>query len=315
MERIIRSVVCGIAIACAGPIAARAEVAVSATIAVGAPVETATFHERLAPFGRWEHSPAYGEVWVPAGVRAGWRPYSDGRWVLTEHGWTFVSDDPWGWAAWHYGNWALTDAGWVWVPGRVWAPAWVSWRYGGGYACWAPAPPLRYGVAVYGYGSPAWVVVRQEHFTQPIATVVVSPSVAVNYVQRARPLAQPVVAGGVGVNPGPQPHAVAVATGHPVTPVAASAVVGHGTAAIAKAPPAPAAPRAVASAMAERGWRPAAPVQRQQNQIARHQQNAQARQQGQQQRQERQQQRRMQQGSPARAAHPAKKGRGRGRGR
>ena len=48
--------------------------------------------------------------WVPAGVAVGWRPYWDGRWVLTEYGWTFVSDDPWGWATWHYGNVSYSQA-------------------------------------------------------------------------------------------------------------------------------------------------------------------------------------------------------------
>ena len=35
----------------------------------------------------------------------------------------------------------LAGTGWVWVPGYTWAPAWVSWRYGDGYAGWAPLPP------------------------------------------------------------------------------------------------------------------------------------------------------------------------------
>jgi hypothetical protein len=29
----------------------------------------------------------------------------------------------------------------VWVPGRVWGPAWVAWRSGGGYYGWAPLGP------------------------------------------------------------------------------------------------------------------------------------------------------------------------------
>ncbi|MCY1060360.1 hypothetical protein OV142_35060 [Nannocystis sp. SCPEA4] len=29
----------------------------------------------------------------------------------------------------------------MWVPGEVWAPAWVDWRWGGGYVAWAPLPP------------------------------------------------------------------------------------------------------------------------------------------------------------------------------
>ncbi len=64
--------------------------------------------------------------------------------VYTDDGWTWVADpsEPWGWATYHYGRWTNLDGiGWVWVPGYTWAPAWVSWRYGGGYCGWAPLPP------------------------------------------------------------------------------------------------------------------------------------------------------------------------------
>ena len=99
----------------------------------------------------------YGRVWVPS-VGYGWRPYYYGQWVLTDWGWTFVSDDPWGWAAYHYGRWNFgVGVGWYWVPGRVWAPAWVSWRYGAGYVTWCPlAPPFRLrqpGAEVLGRGA------------------------------------------------------------------------------------------------------------------------------------------------------------------
>ena len=230
---------------------ARAEVTVSAGVTVGGPVEVATFHERLGAYGRWTAVEGYGKVWVPAGVRAGWRPYSEGRWVLTEYGWTYVSDDPWGWAAYHYGNWVFAGgSGWVWIPGRVWAPAWVTWRYGGGYAAWAPAPPIGYRVRVIEISSPGWVVVQEAHFTQPIATVAVSANVSAGYVARAQPLAAPVaVAGGVAVNPGPHPQAVAAAVGAPVQPVSAHAVVSGGTRSIATAAKAPEAPAPVARAM------------------------------------------------------------------
>jgi hypothetical protein len=56
----------------------------------------------------------------------------------------WISQDPWGQAPYHYGRWAEDDYyGWVWVPDddEVWAPAWVAWRYGGGYIGWAPLPP------------------------------------------------------------------------------------------------------------------------------------------------------------------------------
>ena len=246
-----------LAVLLAAALPARAQVSVSANVTVGGPVEVATFHERLGGYGRWTYVEGYGQVWAPNAVRAGWRPYSDGRWVLTEYGWTYVSDDPWGWAAYHYGNWVLAGgAGWVWIPGRVWAPAWVTWRYGGGYAAWAPAPPIGYGyrVRVVEVSSPGWVVVQEAHFTQPIATVAVGASVSASYVARAQPLAAPVaVAGGVAVNPGPHPQAVAAAVGAPVQPVSAHAVVSGGTRAIAGAARAPAAPAPVAQAM-QRHW-------------------------------------------------------------
>jgi hypothetical protein len=75
-------------------------------------------------------------------IDADWAPYTDGHWVYTDDGWTWVSDESFGWATYHYGRWVNLDGtGWCWVPGYTWAPAWVSWRYGGGYCGWAPLPP------------------------------------------------------------------------------------------------------------------------------------------------------------------------------
>jgi hypothetical protein len=189
----------------------------------GAEVDREVFVERLSPYGHWEFVPDYGQVWVPA-VASGWRPYWDGHWVLTEWGWTFVSDDPWGWATYHYGRWGFTaGTGWFWVPGSVWAPAWVSWRYGAGYCAWAPLGPHGY---VYGYSSPAWVAVRQEHFTQPIVRyAVVDVRRTTPIVQRAQPLAAPRVRPAPGAHFGPPVAQVAAATGHAVHPVRAAAVV------------------------------------------------------------------------------------------
>jgi hypothetical protein len=163
-------------------------------------------------------------VWVPAATAAGWRPYWYGHWALTEWGWTFVSDDPWGWATYHYGRWGFSSGiGWFWVPGRVWGPAWVSWRYGGGYYAWAPIGPRGY---VYGYSSPAWVAVRQEHFTQPIVRyAVVDVRQTSPIVQRAQALpaarGRPVA----GAHFGPPVASVSAATGQPIHPVRAAAVV------------------------------------------------------------------------------------------
>ena len=102
-----------------------------------------TFYDSLASYGAWLQTPDYGYVWQPAAVRtAGWRPYLDGSWVCSDHGWTWISNEPFGWACYHYGRWALLhDHGWIWVPGDQWAPAWVCWRGNGSHIGWAPLPP------------------------------------------------------------------------------------------------------------------------------------------------------------------------------
>jgi hypothetical protein len=101
-----------------------------------------TFYDQLGDQGSWIQTGDYGYVWQPPVTDSDWSPYSDGYWVYTDDGWLWVSNESWGWATYHYGRWANIDGtGWVWVPGYQWAPAWVSWRYGGGYAGWAPLPP------------------------------------------------------------------------------------------------------------------------------------------------------------------------------
>lgn len=103
-----------------------------------------TFYTQLDSYGDWRETADYGYVWQPyeAARSRGWRPYTDGRWVYTDVGWMWVSEEPFGWAAYHYGRWIrLRHIGWVWVPGDEWAPAWVSWRKGNNYIGWAPLPP------------------------------------------------------------------------------------------------------------------------------------------------------------------------------
>ncbi|MGE3536689.1 MAG: DUF6600 domain-containing protein [Candidatus Tectimicrobiota bacterium] len=129
------------------------------------------FYEPLAPYGRWTTLTEYGSVWIPHDVPAGWRPYMEGRWVYTRHGWTWVAEQPWGWAPFHYGRWAfVTYYGWVWIPGTVWGPAWVIWRVTPGWIGWAPLPPqavFRAGIGLQtGYDEshidPAWFCFVEE---------------------------------------------------------------------------------------------------------------------------------------------------------
>jgi hypothetical protein len=103
-----------------------------------------TFYRNLEPYGVWRETSNYGYVWQPRETERshGWRPYTNGRWVYTDAGWTWVSEEPFGWATYHYGRWVrLRKIGWVWVPGDEWAPAWVSWRKSNDYVGWAPLPP------------------------------------------------------------------------------------------------------------------------------------------------------------------------------
>src|SRR5438128_10842122 len=102
-----------------------------------------TFYNQLDRYGDWRETSDYGYVWQPRQAQSRtWRPYTDGHWVYTDVGWTWVSEEPFGWATYHYGRWTrLRNIGWVWVPGDEWAPAWVSWRKSNDYVGWAPLPP------------------------------------------------------------------------------------------------------------------------------------------------------------------------------
>ncbi len=106
------------------------------------------FRSTLDPYGSWQDDATYGTVWVPSSTVVGedFTPYvSAGHWVYDDD-YTWVSDYSWGWAPFHYGRWVYgSGVGWEWIPGRVYAGAWVSWRYGWddwAYVGWAPLPPV-----------------------------------------------------------------------------------------------------------------------------------------------------------------------------
>ncbi len=102
------------------------------------------FHATLDSHGSWVEDPTYGTVWVPNPAEVGpdFSPYETaGHWAYDDTDYVWYSDYDWGWAPFHYGRWMYGGAGWMWIPGRVYSPAWVSWRMGGpGYAYvgWAP---------------------------------------------------------------------------------------------------------------------------------------------------------------------------------
>jgi hypothetical protein len=123
------------------------------------------FHGTLDTHGAWIEDPNYGTVWVPNAAEVGpeFAPYQTaGHWAHDDTDYVWVSDYEWGWAPFHYGRWVIGyGGGWVWVPGRVYAPAWVSWRMGApdyAYIGWYPMAPLFIWRGGYpmGYGAVAY---------------------------------------------------------------------------------------------------------------------------------------------------------------
>ena len=96
-------------------------------------------YEDLDSNGTWRVDNAYGNVWIPNRVAAGWAPYRDGHWAwIDPWGWTWVDDAPWGYAVSHYGRWTNLSGTWGWVPGPVrshayYAPALVAFVGGNNF--------------------------------------------------------------------------------------------------------------------------------------------------------------------------------------
>ncbi len=168
------------------------------------------FHASLDQSGQWQQTAEYGTVWCPR-VESSWRPYTMGSWAYTSYGWTWVSTEPWGWAAFHYGRWVQLGSVWAWMPGRVWAPAWVAWRWGGGYAGWSPLGPRG---AIYWHSNGWWTVVEQRHFLSPIHGVMVPLERHPGIFGNAHPV-RPIY-GRLG---GPTRTWVGGAVGHAITPI------------------------------------------------------------------------------------------------
>jgi hypothetical protein len=180
---------------------------------------SAEFQEALEPYGHWQRSARYGEVWVPDGVPPDWRPYEYGHWIYTDDwGWYWVSDDQegdWGWVTYHYGRWAFDRSiGWFWVPGDEWAPAWVDWRYGDNYVGWAPLPPDD-DIDAYEAEPAYWVFVPDRYMTAPrLRSYYVPVQRRAFYLRSTRIINRTLAVHGarIAVNPGISPAFVARAT-------------------------------------------------------------------------------------------------------
>jgi hypothetical protein len=117
-------------------------------------------YEDLDDYGDWRTDPAYGNVWFPNRVEAGWAPYHVGHWDwIAPWGWTWVDDNSWGYAPFHYGRWVSVEGRWGWVAGpvavrAVYAPALVVFVGGGpggfgGNVGWFPLGPREVYVPSY----------------------------------------------------------------------------------------------------------------------------------------------------------------------
>ncbi|MBS2026015.1 MAG: hypothetical protein JST92_26750, partial [Deltaproteobacteria bacterium] len=100
---------------------------------------------------------------------------------------------------------------WVWIPGRIWGPAWVSWRNGGGGMGWCA-------LGWHGEvcrGGPGWIFVEQRHFLDPVRTYGIPPGQTRGWYERSHhlPKLRP------GKHWGPPIRFVSKAVGHPVRPV------------------------------------------------------------------------------------------------
>lgn len=61
----------------------------------GVSITFQTFYDELSPYGQWIDDPQYGYIWAP-NVDRGFRPYyTNGYWVMTEYGNTWVSNYNW----------------------------------------------------------------------------------------------------------------------------------------------------------------------------------------------------------------------------
>ena len=197
-----------------------ADLEVSASVQIRA---TTDFHAPLAAQGTWIEVGSYGRCWRPARVAVEWRPYGYGHWIWTDCGWYWVSDEPWAWACYHYGSWVYeSDYGWIWVPGIEWAPAWVTWRIGGGYCGWAPLAPR--GIVVV---PRSFVFVEVGRFHDPVrpATLIVNNTTIIRNTTELTSLRRETrnLGGGgpqkVVVNEGPGLNAIEKATGKKFRPV------------------------------------------------------------------------------------------------
>jgi hypothetical protein len=195
--------------------------------AQGGDVNFQVFYDDLSPYGTWVDNPEYGYVWVP-NVAPGFTPYAtNGHWIYTDEGWTWVSNYPWGWAPFHYGRWYTDQSyGPIWVPDNEWGPGWVTWRRSGDYYGWAPiGPGISIDVAYsnsYNVPSDRWTFVKERDFGRTnINNYYVNSSNNVTIINNSTVINNTRIdkTHNVTYNTGPARAEVEKAGGRPITPV------------------------------------------------------------------------------------------------
>ncbi|MCX6257459.1 MAG: hypothetical protein NTW49_06125 [Bacteroidia bacterium] len=186
------------------------------------------FYDELSPYGTWVDNPDYGYVWLPD-VAPGFIPYrTNGYWIFTDEGWTWVSNYRWGWAPFHYGRWHMDPIyGPMWVPDNEWGPGWVTWRRSPNYYGWAPIEP---GVSIsmaysndYNVPEDHWTFVRNRDFgRRNINHYYVNHSTNVTIIKYSTVINNTRVENGrdVTYNAGPERGDVEKHIGRPISPVA-----------------------------------------------------------------------------------------------
>jgi hypothetical protein len=190
------------------------------------------FYDELSPYGEWIYIDAYGWIWAPRVVPMGWKPYTHGKWIYTDHGLMWISKYKWGWAPFHYGRWLYDPYyGWIWIPGKTWGPAWVAWSHGIGYIGWAPLPPqVRWSVGIgLDFGDIDINVVIQPHFWcfitehrllhPSIHGYIIPPARNVTVVKKIKHVTKYVVVEKKIVNKSFTVEGIRKAVGRPFTPI------------------------------------------------------------------------------------------------
>jgi hypothetical protein len=87
-----------------------------------------TIYDGLQEHGYWFMQQDSSYSWAPS--KNDFIPFiSNGRWIRTNKGLCWHTEESYAWAVYHYGEWKNeAGLGWVWTPGTEWRTAPVKWR-------------------------------------------------------------------------------------------------------------------------------------------------------------------------------------------